>query len=126
MNASLDRVILYVNDVDRLRDFYVETFGLEVTEEINAEWVVLKAGAGEIGLHRAGAAYRTGSRPENPAPTNVKLVFTVHGDLESLRSRLIERGIAMGEIKSYGTTGPLCDGTDPEGNVFQLSLAARV
>ena len=27
----------------------------------------------------------------------------------------------MGEIKSYpGVTGPLCDGTDPEGNVFQL------
>ena len=28
----------------------------------------------------------------------------------------------MGRIKSYpGLTGPLCDGTDPEGNVFQLA-----
>jgi hypothetical protein len=30
----------------------------------------------------------------------------------------------MGEIKSYpGFAGPLCDGIDPEGNVFQLSQA---
>ena len=33
----------------------------------------------------------------------------------------------MGEIKSYpGLTGPLCDGRDPEGNVFQLAEATAV
>ncbi|MDP1911005.1 MAG: hypothetical protein Q8K85_22105 [Hyphomicrobium sp.] len=38
------------------------------------------------------------------------------------REALRARGVAMGEIKSNpGHTGPLCDGRDPEGNVFRLS-----
>jgi len=37
-------------------------------------------------------------------------------------TELQAKGIPMGEIKSYpGLTGPLCDGKDPEGNVFQLA-----
>jgi hypothetical protein len=52
------------------------------------------------------------------------LVFAVYGDIEVYRAKLIANGTPMGEIKSYpGFTGPLCDGTDPEGNVFQLSQA---
>jgi outer membrane protein OmpA-like peptidoglycan-associated protein len=53
-------------------------------------------------------------------------VLTLRGDLEPVRSALIARGVPMGEIKSYGTTGPLCDGSDPEGNVFQISATASV
>ena len=37
-------------------------------------------------------------------------------------TELQAKGIPMGEIKSYpGLTGSLCDGKDPEGNVFQLA-----
>jgi hypothetical protein len=50
--------------------------------------------------------------------------MTVSADLNALRRKLIAQGVPTGEIKLYaGFTGPLCDGTDPEGNVFQLAQA---
>jgi hypothetical protein len=52
----------------------------------------------------------------------VKLVLTVDRELAELRAELVGKGVPMGAIKSYpGLTGPLCDGRDPEGNVFQLA-----
>jgi predicted enzyme related to lactoylglutathione lyase len=125
MDVTLDRVILYAHDVERLRDFYVEMFDLSVGEEIAGEWVVLHAGPCEIGLHRVGPAYRTADARVQARRTNVKLVFTVRDDVARRRAELVARGVPMGDITSYGSTGPLCDGTDPEGNVFQISAAAR-
>lgn len=54
-----------------------------------------------------------------------KLVMAVDRPLAKLRAELLAGGRADGEIKSYpGLTGPLCDGRDPEGNVFQLAEVA--
>jgi catechol-2,3-dioxygenase len=50
MNASLDRIILYVQNVSRLAKFYKEMFELPVVEEIKEEWVVFRAGACELAL----------------------------------------------------------------------------
>ncbi len=95
-----------------------------MVEEVEDEWAVLPAGPCELALHRAGKASRAfdaGSAREN---NNAKLVLSVRGDLAALREKLIARGVATGEIKSYpGCAGPLCDGLDPEGNVFGLSQA---
>jgi hypothetical protein len=56
------------------------------------------------------------------ANSNAKLVLTVRRELHELRLELLAKGVAVGEIKSFpGVTGPLCDGRDPEGNVFQLA-----
>jgi predicted enzyme related to lactoylglutathione lyase len=122
MNASLGRIILYVQDVSRLSDFYRSAFGLPVVEEIENEWAVLRAGACEIALHRVGKPYRVADTSTWQVETNAKLVLTVDRELAELRAVLIGKGVPMGEIKSYpGLTGPLCDGKDPEGNVFQLA-----
>ena len=122
MNVSLSRIILYVQDVGRLADFYREMLGLPVVEEIAAEWVVLRAGACELALHRVGMAWRVADPSTWTVETNAKLVMTVDRDLAGLRAELIANGVPMGEIKSFpGLTGPLCDGRDPEGNVFQLA-----
>ena len=119
MAASLSRVILYVQDVDRLSVFYREAFGFGVVEEVAGEWVVLQAGPCQLALHRVGDAYR-GKRPTGTS--NAKLVLTIETPLAATREALLARGVVMGEIKSYpGFTGPLCDGRDPEGNVFQLA-----
>src|SRR6266568_4796716 len=48
MNVSLNRIILYVQDVGRLADFYRDAFGLPIIEEIKGEWAVLEAGCCEI------------------------------------------------------------------------------
>ena len=120
--VALNRIVLYVQDVDRLAGFYREMLGLDVVEEIPGEWSVLAAGSCQLALHRVGPAYR---RPgAMVTDTNTKVVFTVTGDLAELRATLLDRGVALGEIKAFPPlTGPLCDGRDPEGNVFQLAEA---
>jgi predicted enzyme related to lactoylglutathione lyase len=120
MTARLARVILYVQDVDRLASFYCEAFDLGIAEAIAGEWAVLRAGGCELALHRVGVAYRGKPRV---GESNVKLVLTIDGPLADMREKLLQRGVAMGEIKAYAGTGPLCDGRDPEGNVFQLASA---
>ena len=123
MNVSLNRIILYVQDVGRLAYFYRDAFGLPVIEEIKDEWAVLKAGCCEIALHRVGKAYRVADA-SCQVESNAKLVMAVDRELTDLRAELVVKGVPMGEIKSYPElTGPLCDGRDPEGNVFQLAQA---
>jgi catechol 2,3-dioxygenase-like lactoylglutathione lyase family enzyme len=125
MQVALNRVILYVQDVDRLAAFYQHAFGLRVVEEIKGEWSVLEAGPCQLALHRVGKAYRVDDPASWEVESNAKLVLTVDRPLPELRAELIGKGVPMGQIKSYpGLTGPLCDGRDPEGNVFQLAEAA--
>lgn len=124
MRVTLNRVILYVQDVERLATFYQQMLGLPVVEEIKGEWAVLAAGPCQLALHRVGKAYRVADPASWQVETNAKLVMTVDRPLAELRAELEAKGISMGKIKSYPPlTGLLCDGTDPEGNVFQLAEA---
>ena len=122
MTVALTRIILYVQDVGRLAEFYRDAFGLPIVEEIKGEWAVMKAGACELALHRVGRQHRVADPSSWEGESNTKLVLTVDRDLKQLRAELDARGIPMGAIKAYpGFTGALCDGRDPEGNVFQLA-----
>jgi predicted enzyme related to lactoylglutathione lyase len=121
MQVTLSRLILYVHDVEALKRFYQTHFGLDVCEEIEAEWVVMKVGAVELALHRVGAPYRE-RHPERQRLTNTKIVLSVESGLVELRDKLIAAGVVMRELKRYeGFSQLMCDGEDPEGNVFQLS-----
>lgn len=123
MPPSLNRVILYVQDVERLKGFYEELFGLTCAEHIAGEWAVLKAGACELALHRVGEPHRVPlPAPDWQVESNGKLVFSIEEPLAAFRRRRLDAGFELGEIKRYpGLTGPLCDGRDPEGNVFQIA-----
>ena len=122
MNISLKRVILYVQDVKSLSEFYQEILGLTLIEEIPDEWAVLQGGVGELALHRVGKPYRVEDTKSWRVQSNGKLVFEVDRDIKEFRQELVEKGVRMKEIKSYpGFPYLLCDGEDPEGNVFQLS-----
>jgi hypothetical protein len=71
-----------------------------------------------------GEAYRVADPSSWEVESNAKLVMTVDRPLVELRAELAAKGVPMGKIKSYpGLTGLLCDGRDPEGNVFQLAEA---
>jgi hypothetical protein len=75
-----------------------------------------------LAFHLVGKAYRVTDPASWKVESNVKLVMTVDRPLAEFRAELIAKGVPMREIKSYpGLTGLLCDGTDPEGNVFQLA-----
>jgi catechol 2,3-dioxygenase-like lactoylglutathione lyase family enzyme len=126
----LTRVMLYVQDVEQIKTFYQTHFDMPAVEEIPGEWVVLKAGEVELALHLAGPEYRRDVRgtgepsPEEVGGTtsNAKLVFTITSGLPELREKLVAAGVKMRDLKRYaGFPQLMCDGVDPEGNVFQLS-----
>jgi len=118
---QISRLILYVQDVALLTAFYRTHFELSVAEEIENEWAVLTDGGFEIALHLAGRPYRNGLRTSG-RQSNAKIVFSVSHELPQLRERLIKGGVKMRGIKRYpGFPLLLCDGEDPEGNVFQLA-----
>ncbi|WP_051884474.1 VOC family protein [Chryseobacterium luteum] len=120
MNATFDTIILYVQNVELLKNFYVENFSLKVIEE-DPVWALLNAGAVNIGFHKMGEPYlekiEAGYRFDN----NTKLVFEIDADIETARNKFLSKNIEMREIKTFENYNFwLCDGTDPEGNVFQL------
>ncbi|WP_370469641.1 VOC family protein [Caballeronia sp. SBC2] len=120
MPVLMSRLILYVRDVELLKSFYQIHFGFRVAEEIENEWVVLKAGSIEIAFHRVGEPYR--ELPKQANTSNAKIVFSVESGLSALREKLLSAGVRMRDLKRYeGFAQLMCDGEDPEGNVFQLS-----
>ncbi|MDN3582478.1 VOC family protein [Mucilaginibacter flavus] len=119
MQVTPYRIILFGQNITKLKDFYIENFGFSLVEEIEDQWAVLKAGSMELAFHKIGEAYQT--TEEFKAVSNTKLIFKVEGDLAGLRERLIDKGVLLGEIKSFeGIKALFCDGEDVEGNVFQL------
>jgi predicted enzyme related to lactoylglutathione lyase len=125
MRIALTRIILYVQDVDRLAAFYRDAFGLSVVEEIKGDWTVLDVGPCQLALHRVGKAYPVDDPASWEVESNAKLVMTVDRPIAEFRAELTAKGVQMGEIKSFPSlTGLLCDGKDPEGNVFQLAQAS--
>ncbi len=122
MSISLSRLILYVRDVELLKAFYQTHFGFAVTESIENEWAVLQAGPTEIAFHRVGEAYR--DQPAHGNMSNAKMVFSLASGITELREKLLTEGVRMRDLKRYdGFPQLMCDGEDPEGNVFQLSQA---
>ncbi|WP_307450514.1 MULTISPECIES: VOC family protein [Chryseobacterium] len=120
MKARLSDVILYVRDVDHLKKFYTNHFGLEVIEE-DPVWALLNAGNISIGLHKMGEQYLQPLPSGHQFDNNTKIVFEIDQDIQAARAEMISNGINMREIKTFDSYDFwLCDGSDPEGNVFQL------
>jgi predicted enzyme related to lactoylglutathione lyase len=109
---NISRVIIFTHDVNRLSEFYRTTFGLDVLGAADAEWTELSTGTSNIAFHRYGEEIegRDGW---------IKIVFQSN-DVSAERERLIARGIEMSDVVEFGSI-QLCDGRDPDGNVFQIS-----
>ena len=122
---ELARVILFVKDMDRLVAFYRDVLELEPVSraEDDENFVSLSAGGCQVSLHRIPSAIAESivisDPPVRRASTPFKLSFYAT-DVEAARASLIERGALMGEMVRFGEL-VLCDGLDPEGNVFQLT-----
>lgn len=120
MNAKLDTIILYVKNIQLLKKFYVENFNLKVVEE-DEIWILLNAGNVNIGFHKIGKKYMEQIDANHRFDNNTKIVFEIDDDLEQIRKEFIEKNIVMRELKTFDDYNFwLCDGIDPEGNVFQL------
>jgi catechol-2,3-dioxygenase len=121
MKLNLDTIILFVKDVNALKLFYADILDLEITEETKSEWVVLKAGNSNIGLHKIGEQFLGQSKEAFHVEGNTKIVFETDEDICKVREQLLQKKVKIKEIKTFeGYDYLLCDGEDPEGNVFQL------
>jgi catechol-2,3-dioxygenase len=121
MKLNLNSIIIYVQNVDKLKIFYVGLLGLEIIEETSSQWLLLQAGHCSIGLHKIGDGYLDNTREEFIIDNNTKIVFEVDEDINKVRERLLNKNVAMKEVKTFENYDYwLCDGKDPEGNVFQL------
>jgi hypothetical protein len=120
MNAKLDTIMFYVQDIKTLRDFYVKNFNLIIIEEDDI-WVLLNGGNINIAFHKIGKKYLESINPNYKFDNNVKIIFNIDSNIETVRDEFMQRNIQMREIKTFENYDFwLCDGIDPEGNVFQL------
>ena len=115
MKPVFRRVILFVDNVRECARFYVEHFEFEhATEQENDEWMELRGGGFLLAFHRAHGG-GGGDGADHPH----KLVFAV-GSVEEERRKLMENGVAMGEVVDAGEL-KFCNGRDPAGYMFQIS-----
>jgi predicted enzyme related to lactoylglutathione lyase len=120
MKAEVSRIILFVDDIDAMSAFYGGVLGLDKLPGGDAGFVCFAGGGCEICLHSLPQQYRSdGSVYPKREDTYVKFVFR-SDDVERDRKYLVENGLRMSEIVRYGEID-LCDGADPEGNIFQIS-----
>jgi predicted enzyme related to lactoylglutathione lyase len=123
MKSTLIGIILFVENVEKLKQFYMENFHLELAEEIESQWVLLKAGLCELGLHAIGVEYTQDDQTSGKFENNVKMVFEIEEDIFVAHKKLTANQVALTEIKTWDNYPYwLCDGKDPEGNVFQLRM----
>ncbi len=121
MKLKLDTIIIFVKDVERLKNFYAGILQLEIVEEINNEWLLLRAGEGNVALHKTGNQYQERDHSEIKFESNTKIVFELVEDIRKVRDALLSQNTVIGEIKTFDNYDFwVCDGQDPEGNVFQL------
>ena len=121
MKLKLTSIIIFVQNIEVLKDFYVSILALEIVEEYGNNWLLLKAGDCQIGLHKIGEQYLEENQEAFKFDNNTKIVFEVDEDLFALREQLIAQEVTLGEVKTFDNYDfYLCDGEDPEGNVFQL------
>ncbi len=138
--ATLSGAVLYVKDLAGLTDFYAHVLGVPVAirqashqvihqASQQADHAVLQLGGTEFMLvqmppHIA-AGVSVQQPPERREDTPLKLCFLVPG-MAPARERVAALGGQMNpperEWVWHGRT--VCDGHDPEGNVFQLGEAA--
>lgn len=112
MELSLKRIIIFAKDVTLLYEFYRRTF--DVSDGYIAadkKWAELYFDGVNIAFHNGGFS---GEKDRYP-----KIVFYAK-DVEKAKQMLIGRGADMGRVLELDGLA-LCNGIDPEGNVFQIS-----
>ncbi|MEP3049509.1 MAG: VOC family protein [Roseibium sp.] len=111
---QLNRIVLYVKDVDRSSAFYTHHFNFEILQlpgDRITELIPVDGGA-RLMLHKAGKAVKLGQ-------ASVKLSFNVK-DVEGFIDQAIENGLIFGSI--HQADGYRFDNAkDPDGNSIQVT-----
>ena len=116
--------VLYAKDVDRVAAFYVEVAGLRVRKAEPAH-VALESPGFDLVVVRIPETLARSITIESPPlrreSTPIKLVFPVAGVAAARAAAARLCGALNPEEREWRYEGGrVCDGHDPEGNVFQL------
>lgn len=121
MKLLLDTVIIFVRDIEKMKTFYTGILQFAVEEEIPGEWVLLRSGNAKIGLHKMGEAFLEKSKENFTTGNNIKIVFETTENIDLLQKQLLELNVPVAAVATFdGYDYWICDGKDPERNVFQL------
>lgn len=113
----LNRIVLYVRDIEAIAAFYERHFGFVAHRQQGDRIVELKhsAGGASLMLHQAGKAQKAGQ-------STVKLVFDVE-DVPSFCEDRAKHGLVFGPL--HQADGYIfANGRDPGGNPISVSSRA--
>ena len=123
-HRGLIGAVLYAKDLERLVEFYSSVADIE-PQSLEKRFAVLGPRPSRFVIvripDRIADAIDIATPPELREDTPLKLVFGV-GDIANARDRAAELGGAVNAAeREWEFEGAkVCDGYDPEGNVFQL------
>jgi predicted enzyme related to lactoylglutathione lyase len=126
-HRGLIGAVLYAKDLDRLVEFYCSVAGIE-PQAVEKGFAILGSRPSQFVVlripKRIADTIDIATPPEPREDTPLKLVFGVE-DIAHARVRAAELGGAMNAVeREWEFEGAkVCDGHDPEGNVFQLRQA---
>jgi predicted enzyme related to lactoylglutathione lyase len=126
-HRGLIGAVLYAKDLDRLVEFYSSVAGIE-PQAIEKGFAIPGSRASQFVIlrvpKRIADTIDIATPPEPREDTPLKLVFGVE-DIAHARERAAALGGAMNAAeREWEFEGAkVCDGHDPEGNVFQLRQA---
>ncbi len=127
-HRGLMGAVLYAKDLGRVVPFYASVTGIEV-QAVEKAFAILGSGPSRLVVVRIPAKIADtidiAMPPKPREETPLKLVFAVD-DIAQARDRAAELGGAVNAIESeWEFEGArVCDGHDPEGNIFQLRQAS--
>ncbi|MBA4293090.1 hypothetical protein C0431_08970 [bacterium] len=106
----IGRVVLFVDDVAGLAEFYQRCFGMEIVSKEKG-WIELDGRGCNLGLHAAKGADGEGS--------NAKICWLT-GDVLGEKERLEDLGVKF--VREFEWEGMrFADFVDPAGNVVQIT-----
>lgn len=126
--SAIDHVNITVSDLERARDFYVNTFGFRVLEDEinpsrNRRYIIVGADRVAVALHPAPEVSSGADNDGFVRPGRANHWGFVVGDLDRARAALIDAGVTLrfdGEIIAYPGSRSLYI-EDPDGHEIELS-----
>src|SRR6185369_11110113 len=100
MPIPLNRVIVFVGDVQKCARFYCDVFGFTPlpSDHPSSEWIELETGGCRLALHQARGADGPIDLPTG-GPTNPHKIVFYAEDVEATRAAIVARGAVMGEVR---------------------------
>jgi len=111
--ARLQNVVLTVQDMEKMAQFYSEALSLSLRFRDGEKWTQLTDGEHFFAL---------AAPEEMPFSASGSIPIFEVENVESARDQMTELGAVVSTIRDMGDHGLTATVTDPEGNLFQIFM----